>query len=134
MESEKYEKWIPIKDIPETLVLFGLHDNYEGFRILLRDGKSSGVLRIRFDSFFAYRNTDAGYLTITKQERKKFVEWPLFTIKNSRFLQWLHEENPDKQLNEKSIHYAIITPNNCIDVISSSLPKVEWLCDYSDEE
>jgi hypothetical protein len=134
MGKEKYKKWFPIKDSHDTLVLFGLHDNNEGFRILLREEKTHGVMRIRFDSFFAYRNIDRGYLSRTMLEGKKFVKWPLFTVKNSRFLQWLHEENPDKQLNEKLIHYAIITPKNCIDVISSTLPKVEWLCDYSDEE
>jgi hypothetical protein len=134
MRSEKYKKCIPIKDIPDTLVLFGLHDNYEGFRILLRDGKSSRVLRIRFDSFFTYRNTDIGYLSRTMLEKNKFVKWPLFTVKNSMFLQCLQEENPEKQLNEKPVHYAIITPNNCIDVISESSPKVEWLCEYNDEE
>ena len=134
MKSEKYKKWNPIKDIPDTLVLFGLHDNYEGFRILLRERKSSGVMRIFFNSFFAYRNTDRNYLSRTMLEGKKFVKWPLFTVKNSMFLQWFHEENPDKQFNEKPIHYAIITPNNCIDVISNSLPKVEWLCEYNDEE
>lgn len=134
MRSEKYKKWVPLKDIPDIFVLFGLHDNYEGFRILLRDGKSSRVLRIRFDSFFAYRNTDRGYLSRTMLEGKKFVKWPLFTVKNSSFLQWFQEENPDKQFNKKPIHYAMITPNNYIDVISSSLPKVEWLCEYDDEE
>ena len=133
MELEKFKKWIPIKDIPGTLVLFGLLDNYEGFRILLRDEKTHDVLRILFDSFFAYRNTDAGYLSSTKHERKKFVKWPLFIVKNSRFLQRLHEENPNKQLNVEPIHYAIVASNHCIDVISCSLPKVKWMSDYSDE-
>lgn len=133
MGSEKYKKWIPIKDIPDTLVLFGLHDNYEGFRILLRDEKTHDVLRILFDSFFVYCNTDAGYLSSTKDERKKFVKWPLFIVKNSRFHQRLQEENPNKQLNENPIHYAIVASNHCIDVISSSSPKVKWLSDYSDE-
>lgn len=131
METEKYKKWIPIKDIPGNLLLFGLHDNYEGFRILLRDEKTSGVMRIFFDSFISYRNTDEGYLLKTHHERKGFVKWPLLIVENSRFLKSLHEEESvDKQLlNEKSIHYAIITPNSCIDVISNSLPKVEWLFD-----
>jgi hypothetical protein len=135
LESEKYKKWIPIKDIPDTLVLFGLHDNYEGFRILLRDEKTHGVMRIFFDSFVSYRNTSEVYLLKTLHERKGVVKWPLFIVENSGFLKSLHEEEDvDKQLfTEKPIHYAIITPNNCIDVISSSLPKVEWLCDYSDE-
>jgi len=55
-------------------------------------------------------------------------------LENSRSLEWFHKESYEIRKDDNPLHYAIITPNNCIDVISSSLPKVEWLCDYSDEE
>ena len=129
MKQEKYEKWIPVINIHENLSLHGLHHNNEGFRILLRDEKTCGVLRILFDSFFSYRTIDKSLILNRQNENKGLTKWPLFIVKNSRFLQWLNEESIIKQFNKEPIHYALITPNYCIDVISSSAPRVEWLGD-----
>jgi hypothetical protein len=129
MELEKYVKWEPIKNIPETLYLEGLHDDYEGFRLLLRDEKLSRMLRITFDPPLSYRNTDEGDLLKTDQIAEGFLKWPLYTVENSRFLKWFHEESLEIHRNENPIHYAIITPNDVVDIISCYPPKVEWLTD-----
>jgi hypothetical protein len=127
MKKEKLIKWEPLKDIPNLLYLEGLHHDYEGFRLILRDDKSGQVLRITFDPPLTYRNTDEGDLILFFKNCKLPEKWPLFKMKNSNYLKWFHEQSLNIREDEKPIHYLIITPDDCIDVISSFTPRVEWL-------
>ena len=127
MKKEKYIKWEPIENIPKTLYLEGLHDDYEGFRLLLRNDKTGGMLRLTFDSHLSYRNTDEGDLLKTGQVAQGFTKWPLHTVEESRFLKWFHDESLNIHVDDNPIHIAVITPNDFVDIIAISLPKVEWL-------
>jgi hypothetical protein len=61
-----FKKWEPLKNIPRILYCEGIHDDYEGFRILLiGENERSPVLRIMFDAARSYRNTDEGDLLKT---------------------------------------------------------------------
>jgi len=122
-----FEKWIPIDDLPETLYLEAIHDDYEGFRLLLKgDEDHNKTLRITFDPALSYRNTDEGDLlkTIGKQE---FEQWSLYTVRNSSYSEWFADESCGIHDDENIIHYAIYTPNDCIDILSVYPPEVEWL-------
>lgn len=122
-----FDKWTPIDGLVAPLYLEALHDDYEGFRLLLKGGSEQDkVLRITFDRALSYRNTDEGDLlkTINKQNSGG---WSLYIVSNSDYLKWFSEESQSIHEDEDIIHYAIYTPNDCLDVLSSYPPKVEWL-------
>lgn len=122
-----FEKWIPIDNLAGTLYLEAIHDDYEGFRLLLKGGaEQDKVLRITFDPALSYRNTDEGDLLKTINTQN-FGGWSLYVVSNSDYLRWFSEESHGVHEGEDIIHYAIYTPNDCLDILSSYPPKVEWL-------
>ncbi len=128
MNKDQYEKWIPLEKIPPRLYCEGLHDDYEGFRILLKgDDPNSSILRITFDATLAYRNIDEGDLLRTIQARPDIGHFSLFTVECSTWLKWFHSESCEIHDGENIVHYAIYAANDCIDVLSAFEPSVEWL-------
>ncbi len=122
-----FKKWMPIDNLVETLYLEAVHDDYEGFRLLLKgDGEENKVLRNTFDPALSYRNTDEGELLKTINEQN-FGGWSLYVANDSDYLKWFSEESHGTHEGEDIIHYAIYTPNDCLDVLSAYPPKVEWL-------
>ena len=56
MQKNSFKKWEPLPGLPEEMYLEGLHNDYEGFRLLLKgDGDQAKMLRITFDPVLAYR-------------------------------------------------------------------------------
>jgi hypothetical protein len=122
-----YKKWEPLKDIPRRLYCEGIHDDYEGFRILLRENDRSPVLRIMFDTVRSYRKSDEGDLLRTIASINDPSRSSLFIVDNSSWVKWFHEETYDIHKDRDIKHFAIYTPDDCIDVLSEFEPKVEWL-------
>jgi len=129
MIKEKYMKWEPIEDIPDTLYLDGLYHDWEGFRLLLSDYEAFRILRITLDDALSYRIIDEGDLLKSTGEAEGLRRWPLFTVENSKFLYWFNDESLNIHKDDNLVHYSIFTPNEIIDVISVSPPIVEWLPD-----
>jgi len=129
MIKEKYKRWEPIGDIPTKLYLDGLYDDWEGFRIILSHYETGRMLRISFDPALSYRNTDEGDLLKTEAVAEGLFKWPLYTVENSRFLEWFHKESYEIRKDDNPLHYAIVTPNDFVDIISAFPPIVEWLLD-----
>ncbi len=130
MKKNIFKKWEPIQDIPGEIYLEGLYDDYEGFRLLLKGGDQfSKMMRIKFDSVLLYRNIDEGDLLSYPRvdEPKNQKMWCLYVVFKSDLLQWFHDVSQNIYEEDKLVHYAIYTPNDCIDIISFFEPKVEWL-------
>jgi len=128
MKQEILKKWEPIDHLPEEMYLEGLHDDYEGFRLLMK-GKNpqDKMLRIHFEVPLVYRNIDEGDYLLYSPVKNESAKSTFYTIENSQYLEWFHKESLDMHKSEKIIHYAIYTPNDCIDILSPWSPKVEWL-------
>ena len=127
MGKTEFRKWIPIEGLSGNLYLEGLHDDYEGFRLLLKEeSNQQRILRITFDPALSYRNTDEGGLLRTIGN-KDLGTWSLFIVENSDYLMWFNEESYGIHQLENIIHYAIYTPNDCLDILSIYPPKVKWL-------
>lgn len=122
-----YKKWQPLKDIPRVLYCEGIHDDYEGFRILLRENDRSPILRIMFDAVRSYRKSDEGDLLRTIASISDPGRSSLFTVENSSWVKWFHEETYDIHKDRDIKHFAIYTPDDCVDALSEFEPKVEWL-------
>ena len=127
----RYVAWCPLPDIPEELYVEALYDDVEGFRILLRaEDPTSPTLRVLFESMVAYRNMNEIYRNRTWQIwRKAGVKRlpALMMVEDSRWVQWLVEESGSILEAENVLHYAIYTPEDCIDVASQFPPIVNWL-------
>lgn len=128
MQKDLYTVWRPVEGVPARLYCEAIHDDYEGFRILLRgEDANSSVLRITFDPALAYRNIDEGNLLRTLVKVDNIRESSLFTVENSTWIEWFREESDGIYEGREIVHYAIYTPNDCIDVLAEFDPLVEWL-------
>jgi hypothetical protein len=123
-----YQQWNPLESIPDRLYCEAIHDDYEGFRILLKGQETdSPTFRLAFDSPLAYRNIDEGRLLRTLNLIKDREKASLYEVKNSPWVKWFHDESLGIYEGRDLIHYAIITANDCIDVLTEFAPKAEWL-------
>lgn len=126
----KFRKWVPVDNIPQRMHLEGLHDDYEGFRLLLRgESLSSRMLRIAYDNPLLYRNTDEGDRLRMLSNSSILGEWPLFKVSSSdsELVKWLHEESRKIRSPDRMHHYVIATPNDIVEVVSECSPEVVWI-------
>jgi len=123
-----FERWEPVRSLPLRMYLEALHDDYEGFRLLLRgEEPDSAMIRISFESVLAYRNLDERYYLKTLEYKLESNKGTLFKINNSDFIAWFNEQSYNIYKDENIIHYSILTPNDCVDILSITIPTVEWL-------
>jgi hypothetical protein len=124
--QEQYVKWTPVTSIPNSMYCEGIHDDYEGFRILLK-GKNANdpILRIHFDSTIAYRNIEEGKRPKTLERITE--KSTLYIVKNSNWLKWISNESFGMYDNLDIIHFAIYSLNDWIDVLSVKHPIVTWI-------
>ncbi|MCI5141352.1 MAG: hypothetical protein D3909_06440 [Candidatus Electrothrix sp. ATG1] len=88
---------------------------------------NSPLLRITFDPALTYRNIDEGSLLRSLEWADGQANYPLFIVENSDWVEWFHKESCGTYEESNIIHYAIITPNDCIDILAEFEPKAEWL-------
>ena len=53
--------------------------------------------------------------------------WGFFIVDSSDYFEWFNHSSQGIHESEKVVHYAIYTPNDCLDILSAYPPKVEWL-------
>lgn len=121
--------WIPLEGLPKVMYIEALHDDYEGFRILLKGETSdSAMLRISFEDKLSYKNTDESYLLeIWHTAEKDILGRTFYMIDNSTYVDFFNEMTHGLYSDWRIKHYAIYTVSDCIDIISVKPPSVEWL-------
>ena len=125
----KIKKWKSvISDFPQTVNVEGIHDDYEGFRIILRGGKPSRVYKLSFQNYLGYRNFNESYrLKSFDSYPVNSQEWCLFISKESEFIDWVVDQSEGFLSKEKIIHFYIATPNDIVEVLSFDEPEIEEL-------
>ncbi len=128
-DKDIIKPWLPLEDFPSSMYIEAIHDDYEGFRILLRgESPASKMLRVTFEDYLSYRNTDESYLLKVWHSNKKEVLGKVFyTVANSSYVDFFCEMTGGFYPDLKLTHYAIYTVSDCIDVISTVPPTVGWL-------
>jgi hypothetical protein len=126
--SETYVPFPTPLDIKENFYQLEICQNYEGFRVLLQNSVGA-VFRISFDDLMVYRATDEGKRLLSLEKLKGINNTYLYKVEKSSFINWFLEENLNKQFRDSDLkHWAIITPNDWIDVIAlDSEPKINKL-------
>jgi hypothetical protein len=117
--------WEPLNNLPAVLYCEAVHDDYEGFRVLLKGaGPTDDMMRIIFEGVVAYRNINESYRLKSLPLNESRT---LFRVKNSTWTPWLCEESGGVLLAEKLTHFAIFTPEDFLDVVTQCDPIAEWL-------
>ena len=130
MKEEVYSSWKPLPDVPGRIYCEAVHHDYEHFRVLLKgDETTSRTFRILFEVIVAYRNINESYRLRTWERVHGENMVGLFTVENSKWVEWLREESSGVLNDVQLTHYAIFTPEDCIEIVSEFAPEVEWLND-----
>ena len=138
MKREKWMKWESIEKIPQTLYLRGLKYDYDGLTLSLQNkDRKQPILNIYFKSFFVLRIVDEGDKLIDshdmdetvsemEMEEGSYYKWSLFTVDNSLYLEWFHEQSLGVRKKEELVHYVIRTSEDVIEVLDIDSPTVTW--------
>jgi hypothetical protein len=148
MANETYTEWLPIPGFPDTLWVEALHDDSEGFRIVLRWApteqplRESSRIRVLFRFPLAYRWFDHRldfhlhpYSTLeTMRTDVYFFDSPsikpntsFYTVENSVWLDTIHTKSRNLYRNHGFKHFVLHTANFRIEAVSAHDPKVEWV-------
>ena len=104
-----------------------LHDDNEGFRIILEHESGKGpLLKVTFGKFLAYRNIDESNRLKLWNEHKDIAEKHTFyEVENSIWVKWFVNENKGKYESSEIKHYMILTSQDVIEVLSYDEPQIE---------
>jgi len=86
--------------------------------------ESDNAITVTFDHYLVYRKIDEGNALKSLPTLKAAVDrriW-IYNVPDSAFLEWFYEESYDIRRGEDLKHYAVITSNDIVDVISPSPP------------
>lgn len=104
-----------------------LVDDANGLMILLTDSKLNVNVHVKFDSPISYRNTNESYLLKLWSEFEGVrTNTVLHIVQNSTFCDYFNEMSLNIYNDWEVQHYAILTSQDCIDVLSLTKPKLEW--------
>jgi hypothetical protein len=131
MSNEIYEPLELFPEIARPAYVEGIHDDYEGFRILLRGEElTSPMLRLLFDPGpLFYRVIEESSWLMPNVPESLIVSMRqghcFFLVQNSELLRWFTEVS--QGIREGVSHYCICMSNQIIDVIAWQPPKVDNL-------
>ncbi len=122
---EKFIKWQPCVRINSLRCLIEcLTYNSGNLKISMSQCRTNFTLV--FDgNILSYRCIDESYMLKTLNEQS-FDGWSFYKVKNSKFLKWFKKESMSVYDDLNIQHYAIYSPDDCIDILSASAPKVVW--------
>lgn len=133
MTIQRKKRWLPLGNIPLKLELNGLYDSNQ-FEIILSDFDfPNKTFKVVFKSgtYLVYRNIDeSNYQNEQFEVDDGQLDFGLFIIQNSLLKQWFHEQEIfNKFSTDETIHYAIHTMNDWVDIIALKKfpPTLEWI-------
>ena len=124
--GERFAKWEPVAGLPSG----------PSRLVELRDGADGLVLTIAFDHPVP-RALQAQVRAALAHRRSSFevfiriwsmeVPYPWYTVENSRWIRWLHEESFGQFASASLAHYVITTSRDFIEILAPEAPSVRWL-------
>ena len=135
MKPEKLHKLEPLPGIPPSFELREFKYD-ENLLVRLQDPNynSSPTLTIYSGAPFSVRMTtkfaklidsydlDEALIDLKKEPEYAF-KWSLFTVENSRYVEWFHEQSVGIKRDVDIAHYLIKTPNETIEVLDTEDPQ-----------
>jgi hypothetical protein len=124
-EQQIFDVWdVGLKEAKD-LTIEGVHDDWEGFRILVSPYLGARLVRIAFDEPAAYLRRDESDLQGDRVRSTGLGRGNFYIVRNSEFLdRFLRDALRSRgSLN----HYAIYSGVDCIDVLADEPPSIEEL-------
>ena len=141
MKREKWMKWEPIAEIPQTSLLVNVEYSEGLLTLYLQDQVDEllPMLKISFHGLLAMRITDEGNLlkdtcdvdeTLMTIKRKPgyYYRWTLFTVDNSHFIEWFYKQVTSEYRKTDIVHFVVKTPDEIVEVLNltASKPILSW--------
>lgn len=133
--QEKWTQWKPINGLYKKYYIDSVSDSKKGFTILLssQEDPQKKVLIDFSQSVEAYRSINESLFleTIHSLHQKYgdafYVEWTLFKIENSDFLQWVKVQSYEISDAYNLQHFCILGIDFIVDVLTNYEPVVTHL-------
>jgi len=120
--------WPILSDYPKRMFVEAIHDDWEGFRIILADVEFKTRIRISFINKLSYRNTGEGFLLqLWETTEEKKLGNTFYLISNSTYIDFFNEMSYGLYKEKEIKHYAIYSDSDCIDVLSITEPIINLL-------
>ena len=123
-----YDRWEPLTDWSGCRVdIEAVHDDWDGFRIWIRhDDASKGMLIARFSRALFHCTSDEGDRISPLSPAQPALEFPhvFWTVTDSELLALFHRHSCDVHADRELVHYSFLSCNDCVDVLSSSPPRL----------
>lgn len=107
-----------------------LVDNSNGLHVSLSDNKSFNIkIMWSHDELISYRNTNREYFIygLGQEFERKNYRRNFYKIENSEYIKFIQKWSYPETIGATNelMHFAIYTAEDCLDVISTSEPKVK---------
>ncbi|WP_343571154.1 hypothetical protein [Sphingobacterium sp.] len=123
--EENYERWNPLKDLPNNPFFYEMYFQSGKLVVLLKESDLvDRCLKIEFSNPLGYRivNESGRLKTLDRQ-----VIYTFCKTDASKFLEWFDEESYGIFDDLLKYHYMVCTSDNIIDVITQLDPEVSWI-------
>jgi hypothetical protein len=122
----QYVKWSPLPDFDgQRLSCEALHDDWEGFRIWLKP-PSGSMLVVAFPSVLFHASTsDSVRLSTIANTAPLDLPHAFWTVEASALIAEFHRQSCDTRRGWSIRHYAFLSTNDCIDVLSTEAPVLK---------
>ena len=129
--KQTYEIWDIGFPEAKDVSIDALIDDWEGFRILMRDHLTNRVLRITFDTHLAYQSRDESDFIGEAIRSDGFDRGGhvFYRVRKSEFVARYLRDSLRGFGDSELTHFAIVTGDQCIDIIALSEPRIEDLKD-----
>lgn len=131
--GQVYEPWDIGLSGPIDVTVEALIDDWEGFRIILRNHKSGRMIRIAFDTDVAYQNRDESDAIGELQRAQSRERSQFYRVTNSEFIARFLRDTARPYIGKSLRHFAIVTGSDCVDILARSDPRIEDLKDVAQE-
>ena len=139
--SEQWIKWEPIEGLSANNSIYAVIDNPDQFKIILsnHDHETKQTL-ITFD-----KSVDSYWFTkeilrintvyhVRDHYGKDFLNWTFFKITNSNYLKLFSNKLEGSNNFFPYMHFSFFTDDECLCVIATYEPKIEFITEKEKEE
>ena len=124
MENEIFEPWEHGLLRSRRLIIQRISDDQDGLTIRLNLGKNEPVVRVKFDPYVAYRNTNESFRANTVTASGPFSQ-SCYVVKNSHWISWFEKESLGYYVDSEIVHYALLTCEDWVEILSEFPPSIE---------
>ncbi|AOY99576.1 hypothetical protein BKK81_10100 [Cupriavidus sp. USMAHM13] len=123
--QQRYEIWEILPDGSPRVSIESVLEDWEGFRLLLRNHETDRILRLAFASPAAYQRRDESDLDGEAARSTGLGRGCFYRVRQSEYLARFAADTC-RQFDGLQ-HFAVITETLCVDVLAVGEPTVEAL-------